>query len=180
MAADGGAPDAAAAKRVAISGDGRYVAFESSATNLVASPAPLSSPNPNIYVRDLCIGISAPSTCVSHTDLVSVDASGNFGAGASNSPSISSDGRFIAFASAAADLVAGGANVSGSGVYVRDTCAGSSPLPTCEPRTFFVGFGGSDGVLVQNSSDVMISGDGHYVVFTASSVSSLGSPDQAG
>jgi len=171
LAPGGGAPNSAAESPVAISGDGRFVAFASSATNLVASdstPAPSES---NVYVRDLCTGLDAPSGCVPHTELVSIGANGDWAAGASNSPSLSFDGRFVAFVSAAGNLVAGLA-ASGNRVYVRDTCAGVVGLANCVPRTYSASPGMSDGLSAQIVADPVISAAGRYVAFDATNAPS--------
>jgi Tol biopolymer transport system component len=78
-----------------ISGDGRYVAFESLSTNLVA---PVTNGNVHIFVRDLV---------AKTTTLVSVNSTAVQGNDDSSSASISSDGRYVAFESAASNLVAG-------------------------------------------------------------------------
>lgn len=81
----------------AISADGRYVAFASGATNLVPGDGNGQS---DVFVRDVLEGT---------TIRVSVDESGNqVATGPSLGPSLSADGRFVAFVSAATDLVAGG------------------------------------------------------------------------
>jgi Tol biopolymer transport system component len=167
LAPDGGAPNAAAESQVAISGDGRFVAFASSATNLVTpglAPAPAQS---NVYVRDLCTGVDAPAGCVPHTELVSSGANGDFAVGASSSPSLSSDGRFVAFVSAAANLVADLA-VSGNGVYVRDTCAGVASTAACVPQTYLASSSINNGSPAQVLGTPVISADGRYVAFDAS------------
>jgi Tol biopolymer transport system component len=74
----------------AISGDGRYVAFASDATNLVT---PDLNDVADIFVRD---------RTQNKTYLVSVDARGAQGDGPSYSPAISPDGRYVAFESYAA------------------------------------------------------------------------------
>lgn len=79
----------------AISADGRYVAFRSRATNLVATT---TSGVDHIFVRDLVLNT---------TILVSTSSSGVEGDADSNRPSISSDGRLVAFHSNAANLVPG-------------------------------------------------------------------------
>ncbi len=79
----------------AISADGRYVAFRSRATNLVAA---LTSGIDHIFVRD---------RTASTTIIVSVSSAGTQGDATSDRPSISPDGRFVAFHSNAANLVAG-------------------------------------------------------------------------
>src|SRR4051812_32061569 len=76
--------------RSSISADGRFVAFESNASNLVAGDGNFSQ---DVFVRDRQSGT---------TELVSVGSSGN-----SSLPAISADGRFVAFA-------------NGPNVYVRD------------------------------------------------------------
>ena len=77
--------------------------------------------------------IAGPGTLIAPTGaavatnvLVSVDASGSGGDGSSVQPSISRDGRFVAFWSHASDLVAGDGNGM-SDVFVRDLVAGDDP-----------------------------------------------------
>ena len=77
----------------AISGDGRYVAFVSEATNLVASDTNGAA---DVFLHDLQSG---------STDLVSRSRRGRTGNGASSYPALSLGARFIAFQSEAADLV---------------------------------------------------------------------------
>lgn len=91
----------------AISEDGRFVAFKSTADNLV--------PNDNngfvdVFVRDRVAGT---------TERVSVNVRGGDANEASFPPSISYDGRFVAFGSAATNLVANDFNDLSS-VFVRD------------------------------------------------------------
>ena len=101
-----------------ISGDGRYVAFESSATDL-ATPA--TNGYQNIFVRDVQAGT---------TTLVSVDTAGNGGGDDySYAPVISADGSLVAFYSDATDLVSGITDSNGSyDVFVRDISAGTTQL----------------------------------------------------
>jgi len=163
LAPDGSAPNAAAESQVAISADGRFVAFASSATNLLTS-VPSSTPlKPNIYVRDLCLGIDAPPGCLPHTDVVSVANTGDPAARASTSPSLSADGRFVAFLSTAPNLVAG--TVSGNAVYVRDTCAGATSAPACVPQTYDASASLERQPPGQELADPVISASGRYVAF---------------
>ena len=90
-----------------ISADGRYVAFESSAANLATGD---SNGVRDIFVRDLQTGT---------TERVSIDGSGAQGNGDSIAPSISGDGRYVAFESAADNLVFGDTN-GVSDIFVRD------------------------------------------------------------
>ena len=77
----------------AISGDGRYVAFVSEATNLAAADTNGAA---DVFLHDLLSG---------STDLVSRSRRGRTGNGASSYPALSLGARFIAFQSEAADLV---------------------------------------------------------------------------
>ena len=79
--------------RPAISRDGAYVAFVSTATNLASSDRNRAS---DVFLHD---------RRANTTTLVSRNASGKPANGASGSPSISADGRFVAFQSDASDLV---------------------------------------------------------------------------
>ncbi|MBI1849479.1 MAG: PD40 domain-containing protein [Planctomycetes bacterium] len=93
-----------------ISADGRFVAFESLATNLIAGDTNAAR---DIFLHDLLTG---------ETTRVSVGADGSQGNGNSKTPSISSDGRFVAFTSTANDLVLGDTN-GARDVFVRDRLA---------------------------------------------------------
>ncbi len=91
----------------AISSTGRFVAFRSDATNLVAND---TNNNSDIFVRDRTLGI---------TQRVSVASDGTQANGDSISPAISSDGRFVAFSSEASNLVAGDTN-NKADIFVHD------------------------------------------------------------
>ena len=81
-----------------ISADGRYVAFESDASNLVAND---TNGEEDVFVHD---------RKTKKTRRVSKHSNGTQATGASNRPSISANGRFIAFQSNASDLVANDTN----------------------------------------------------------------------
>jgi Tol biopolymer transport system component len=76
-----------------ISGDGRYVAFSSDATNLVGGDR---NHLPDVFVRDLDFGT---------TRLASLDRHGRPSRGLAGTPVLSADGRHLAFSSDAANLV---------------------------------------------------------------------------
>jgi uncharacterized repeat protein (TIGR01451 family) len=80
--------------RPSFSADGRYVTFQSWASNLVAND---TNEMPDIFVRDRSTG---------QTTRVSVDSAGNQGSLESRYPAISADGRYVAFQSKASNLVA--------------------------------------------------------------------------
>ena len=109
-----------------ISADGRYVAFLSSAMNLVDSD---TNGFTDVFVRDTCAG--APSGCAPSTQRVSVATDGTQANGASTSATISASGRYITFKSAATNL--GSISSSASGLFLRDTCAGAGG--GCTPST---------------------------------------------
>jgi len=92
-----------------ISADGRWVIFESLATNLTSFED--TNQTTDIFARDLQSNV---------TFLVSANAAGNgSGSGTSESPAVSADGRFVAFVSFATNLVQGATNRFGE-IYVRD------------------------------------------------------------
>jgi hypothetical protein len=180
LAADGGAPNAAAGKHVAISADGRFVVFESKATNLVlglqSSSAVSNGRALNLFVRDLCTGANTPSGCSPHTEAVSTNASGELASvGDSRASSISSDGRFIAFVSSAANLVASETG-SGSQVFVRDTCVGQTAGKSCLARTKEVPIDEKYFASGSQGESPAISGDGRHVAFVAWSGNSESGP----
>ncbi len=91
-----------------ISADGRFVAFISYASNLVAGD---SNGSPDVFVRDRQSGT---------TTRVSVSSSGGQANGSNFWPRISADGRFVAFASAATNLAGSDANGTVEDIYVHD------------------------------------------------------------
>jgi len=92
-----------------ISADGRFVAFISGATNLVAGD---TNDVADVFVRD---------RTTATTTRASVDTSGSEGDGASYAPGLSANGSFVAFVSTADDLVASDANGQ-QDVFVRNRC----------------------------------------------------------
>ena len=101
---------------LSVSAEGSMVAFTSSADDLVLND---TNGYPDVFVRDLAFDT---------TLLVSVDASGTMsGNSASGEPTISADGRFVAFSSSATNLLAGDKNKA-SDVFVRDLWSGSTAL----------------------------------------------------
>ena len=165
---DGTIPANGASGQATITSDGRFVAFASTATNLVQTA---SDGTQQIFVRDTC-GVVV-SGCTPSITLVSI-ANDNVtpGNGLSEQPSISStitnssDGQFIAFASLATNLVPGTTN-GFENVFVRNTCEGSvsSTTTSCMPGTSLrsISLGGT---LANNVSlRPAMSGDGHTVAF---------------
>jgi len=83
-----------------ISSDGRFVAFQSSATNLVLGD---TNGQADIFVRDRVLGV---------TTRVNVSSTGVQANNPTDSPMISADGRIVTFASAASNLVPGDGNAT--------------------------------------------------------------------
>jgi Tol biopolymer transport system component len=126
-----------------LSADGRYVAFESSASNLVSGD---TSGAYDIFVYDRQTG---------GIERVSVDGSGAQGDFNSTAPSLSADGRYVAFESAASNLVAGDTNGE-SDVFVYDRQTNSIERVSVD---------GSGAQANGGSYSSSISADGRYVAF---------------
>jgi Tol biopolymer transport system component len=129
-----------------LSADGRFVAFGSFATTLVSGDTNGTS---DVFVRDREAGT---------TERVSVSSRGAQGGGYSDWPSLSADGRFVAFASDARNLVPGDTN-GRQDVFVRDRLKGTTQRVSLGPRGAqgdrdSGGFGG-----------VAVSADGRFVAF---------------
>lgn len=140
-----------------ISADGRFVVFASLATNLISGG---TNSVHHIFLRDTCFGVS--SGCVPSTRVLSLSTAGTLANDNSNNPSISADGRLIAFASRATNLV-GGAVGPGDQIYLRDTCFGAAQ--SCSPSTTLVSTTPT-GVPPDSSSEApVISGNGRYIAF---------------
>ena len=126
-----------------ISTDGRYVAFASLATNLVPGDTNNSE---DIFVHDRQTGM---------TERVSIDSGGTQGNDESESPSISADGRFVAFVSHATNLVPGDTN-GAPDIFVHDRLTGTTERVSID----------SAGAEADGLSDYpSISADGRFVAF---------------
>ncbi|MGH9002586.1 MAG: TolB family protein, partial [Acidimicrobiia bacterium] len=143
----GGAQANGGSIRPAISADGRYVAFNSLATNLVSGD---TNGNYDIFVRDTVSG---------STTRVNVSASGVQASGGNSlSPSISGDGRWVAFSAGATNLVSGQDNGT-QDVYLKDLQTGG--VTRVSNNT---GGGQANG----DSADASISWDGRFVAYWSS------------
>ena len=146
-----GAPAFDASFAPTVSADGRYVAFASTADNLVDGDNDVFT---NAYVRDMQTGT---------TTLVS-QPSGQGGGGGNDAnsgqygPVISGNGRFVVFESFASNLTSDDNDTFGD-VFVRDMQTGTTVLAS-QPT-------GLGGGLANNgsSSTPVISADGRYVAF---------------
>jgi Tol biopolymer transport system component len=160
-----------ASSSASISSDGRYVAFESIADNLVAGDTSfLLGGSRDVFVRDRDAdgdGIYDEAGAIS-TVRVSVRSDGTEADQASAAPSISGDGRYVAFVSDATNLVANDTNGS-TDVFVHDrdvdgngTYDEPGPVGVSTVRVSVA----SGGVEVYDPSySPSISADGRYVAF---------------
>ncbi|HHH36692.1 MAG TPA: hypothetical protein ENK48_07675 [Gammaproteobacteria bacterium] len=141
-----------------ISGDGRFVAFMSSSDNLLGAGVDTNG-RPDVFVKDLQTGAIVR---------VSVDGAGTEGNGNSLSPTISADGRFVAFASSASNLVTGDAN-GRDDVFRHDRDADGNGIFD-EPggiATLRVSVDGAGAEADSSSGSPAISADGNRVAFTS-------------
>jgi VCBS repeat-containing protein len=141
--ASGGTQANSSSLEASLSADGRYVAFSSFATTLVAGDTNGTS---DVFVHDRQTG---------ETRRVSVASNGTQGNSQSNEPSLSADGRYVAFSSVASTLVAGDTNGTYD-VFVHDRQTG-------ETQRVSVASNGAQGN--GESHQPSLSADGRYVAF---------------
>ncbi len=141
-------------RRPVVSRDGSYVAFESAASNLTQPCGLLVCPGgdknnaDDVYLYEVATG---------NVTLVSATSSGAAGNGPSNRPTLSSNGRKIAYQSSATNLVA--ENVANTQVLLKDVASGATTL-------------------VAHGTSPSISADGNWVSFD--SKASFGGQDGGG
>ena len=148
---NGTAGNGASTEPAISSADGRFVAFTSLAT---LAPTPGGS-GAQIFVHDRQTG--QPS-------LISINNVGNAGNGASSQPTISADGRFVAFTSVAPNL-APIPGASGSQIFLRDTQTNTTTLVSQDASS-----NAGNGA----SSAASINGNGGFVAFSSAADFSLG------
>jgi hypothetical protein len=149
-------------KSRSVSDDGRYVVFTSTAGNLTSIND--TNSNYDIFLRDLRTGT---------TTLVSVNNAGNNGGNSSSGgPTISSDGRFVAFFSQASDLLSIPDTNNDYDVFVRDIAAGTTRLVSFNVANSGSGNGAS--------LHPFINADGRYVAFESFATDLSETPDNLG
>jgi hypothetical protein len=146
---------------LAVSFDGRYVAFASSATNLVAGD---TNGLDDVFLRDTCLDdrLGAIAGCTPGTVRVSLRDDGSQSASAARAPAIGVDGGHVVFVSDDPSIVAGDGNAVAD-VFLRDVCP--STVSGCTPgtRRISVAPGGADANGVSGSPVFT----GRYVAFTS-------------
>ena len=133
------------ANRASMSPDGRYVAFRSRANNLTEEDTDWNS---SIYLRDMVEG---------DTTLVSISSAGEPGYGYSEYPSISADGRYVAFQSTAENLADLELERRTDYIYVHDRNTAETVIIAPEDMT--------GEISSYDRSLPSISADGRYVAF---------------
>jgi Tol biopolymer transport system component len=147
--ATGGAQATGPSTACSVSADGRYVAFVSYASDLVAGD---TNATPDVFVRDRTTG---------ETSRVNIPAAGGQANDYSFDCDISADGRYVVFLSAARNMVTGDTNGEAD-VFVRDRVAGTTTRVSVA----------TDGAQANDSSyEPCISGNGRYVAFHSSASS---------
>jgi Tol biopolymer transport system component len=141
----------------AVSFDGRFVAFASNASNIVNEGD--GQNEIDVFVRDRELRT---------VELISVSLTATSGNGDSLNPSISADGRFVAFSSRASNLVEDDQNGL-EDVFVRDRADGTTQRVSV----------GVDGEANGASSFARLSGDGRLVVFQSQATNLTGDEDTA-
>jgi Tol biopolymer transport system component len=154
-AADGGAANGQVDGAPQISADGRFIAYESQASNLVAGD---SNDTGDVFLYDVHAGT---------TTLVSAGRSGGSARGWSSAPSISANGHYVAFFSFAWDVDAK-LNTFGGQVFVYDHRAGTRSVVSVDdwgvPGSYGASFGpaiSADGTMIAfaSVSSTLVPGD---------------------
>jgi hypothetical protein len=141
---------AVAEETPAVSRDGRYVAYTA-----------VQNDHAQVFLRDTCEGATA--ACEPRTSLLSVTNDGSPASSDSHTPSMSADGRYVAFSSDAANLVENAP--PGRQIYLRDTCAGTDE--SCKPSTVLVSTDSQGALIGAESILPSVSSSGRFVAFLA-------------
>ena len=143
----------------ALGQDGRYVAYTAAEAGFA-----------QIFLRDTCSG--ADSGCQPRTTLLSAAADGTPGNADSHTPSMSSDARFVAFSSAATNLVAN--TPAGRQIFLRDTCTGATA--SCNPQTTLVSTDESGALAGNDNLLPSVSSSGRFIAFLSVTASKYPAP----
>ena len=159
-----GSPSNSFNQSPSVNSDGRFTVFFSQASDIL--PGNTAPGSPDVFLRDTCAGSSGPvAGCTPSTIRVSIALDGTQANGGSITggpgTSISSTGRFVAFGSAATNLLP---TPSTTGqVYVLDTCFGAPAGCTRALHKVTVDSSGNE---LGSSGQFGLSGDGKYLAFT--------------
>src|SRR5438132_4930631 len=153
-----GVPAIGAVQAGSLSANGRYVVFMSTATNLVGVSGA------HVYRHDRTTGT---------TVLVTVSKTGTPSTAGGFAPSVSGDGRFVAFASAGSDFVDGDTNGT-MDVFLRDMNSGTTVMVSAAQT----GAPADQGGALNNAAGAReVSDDGRYVTFTSAATNLVLTPN---
>jgi Tol biopolymer transport system component len=139
----------------AVSVDGRFVAYTA-----------VQNDHAQVFLRDTCEGAAAG--CQPRTNLLSVAPDGGPANDESHAPSMSSDGRYVAFSSAATNLAENAP--PGRQIYLRDTCSGAANS-SCQPATHLISLDPNGALVGTENILPSVSSSGRFVAFLAVSPS---------
>ena len=149
-----GAPSQGSTQEAVVSGNGRFVAFVSTADDLVAGD---TNDLQDVFVKDLATGA---------VERVSTDARNEARFGSSRSPSISYDGRYVAFMSSDDALLPGDTN-GARDIFRKDRLTGAIIRVSVPSFT---------GQANDHSEAPSMSDNGLYVAFESDATNLGGSP----
>ena len=144
-----------------LSGDGRFAAFASSATNI--SPDN-SQARPQVFVRDTCAGPTATKSCVARTIAAMLDDDDLGTNIQSGRPMISADGRFVAF-EAWSGSTAVQNSADSSAIVLADTCLGIDAGVGCSPSARRISYATDGSSLAGVNLAPSVTEDARFVVF---------------
>ena len=158
--ATNGVPGNSTSQGSAITPDGRYVAFLSGASNLIAGD---TNNYPDVFVRDLVTG----QTVLASPGATAGSSPSFRGVPTETAPEISPDGRYVAFHSEATGLVAGVTTTND--IYVRDLVAATTVQVTADARALSQAKYGTTSIACDN---FILSSDGQFVAYEVAPLSS--------
>lgn len=156
---DSGWTDTSPEGSLVVSFNGRYVAFVSSASNLVPDD---TNGVDDVFLVDTCIKAYPFTDCTPGVIRVSVGNDGAQATAPASYPAVADDGRYVVFVSADPNLVAGDTN-GVADVFLRDTCRGAGAQ--CTPGTTRVSVTNTGGQANGASGEPVFTG--RYVAFSS-------------
>lgn len=174
ISSNGMAPGDAPSSAPTISSYGLYIAFQSSATNLVSATVPAGVQQ--VYLFQNCNGVAGTiSGCTPGTTLLSTDANGNAGDGDSITPAIDPLGIAVAFESLAGNIASGTPANGSRQIYLRTTCLESAPVlaSPCTQQTVLLSGDSSGGAGASDSIAPTLTDNGSLFAAFASAAPNL-------
>ena len=158
-----------------LSGDGRFAAFVSSATNISAEN---NQARPQVFVRDTCAGPTATKSCVARTIAAMLDDDDLGTSIQSGRPMISADGRFVAFEAWSGSTAVQNPAES-SAIVLADTCLGIDAGVSCSPSARRISYATDGSSLAGVNLAPSITEDARFVVFESQPATTDGTPVSA-